>query len=678
MIRTRAPHTGIFFLILLLTLVAAGCQPGMSTAPRSLESVTMLSTPALLKEADKVWQARDYAAAELYYSKALERNDLSQSVQAMSQSRLGQAAYHNGHYRQAREALEAAANLDLGALSDSGWEQAYLGTLAETGNTERLKSHLKWTLEQKALPWQTRQDIALWYSQYFAQKGDDMRALDVLDGFYKQARTPADRAAFETTLRNGLKSWDDDELEAMARLAKPSNQLRFPYALVAFERARRLVGDEARWPHAWRTMRAVANSPELVDKAALRTLLASFEDEYGIPRVGLVIAVPLTGPYGSVGAAIVRGVGVAQWQLASTGNDVDVKVLNTDNPGWVERLKEMPESYSVVGGPLRGSEFERLEEGGFGSRIIDNRAVFGFMPGLGEVQEGREAWRFFSSREDEVRSLVQLAAGELGIKDFAIFYPREEFGRAMAKIFYKEAAPLGVRIRGMESYDPRDLPSWNKSIAKLLNVPDSFSENKEAPLPMPDFGAVFVPDGWRQAQNLLPNFFFYEGEQLVYLGPGLWSRALDRSKSVDEHYYRLAVCPGAWWKGSSGAMALQDALRQEGLGRADFWVALGYDFTRFAARMGVLPAGFDTEDVNTRVAAADDMQFSMAPIKWDDNGVATQELYLFSPRAHGKTLADPERLQQGVERATARRIRRAEAYEERMKEEAEARAESQR
>jgi len=672
MIRLRATSFSrlAVFGILALMLTAMGCSTAMSPRPDA-KSVGMMSTPSLLAEADKVWNQDDYPAAELYYSKALERSDLSQAVRAEALSRLGQAAYHNGHYRQAREALEKAANLDLGALSDSGWELAYLGTLKETGNTERLKNHLKWTLEQKALPWPVRQDVAVWYSGYFADKDDDQRALEVLAGFYKQAQSDADRAAFERTLRNATKNWEEGRLDDLAKVATPADQLRFPYALVAFERARRMADDQNLWPHAWRTMRAVANSPELVDRTSLGELLASYEKDFGIPRVGLVIAVPLTGPYGQVGASIVRGVGVAQWQLANTGDDVDVRVLNTANPGWVKRLEQLPESYSVVGGPLRGSEFKRLEEGLPGRRIIDARAVFGFMPGLGEAEEGDDAWRFFASREDEVKSLVQMAAGELGIKDFAVLYPREDFGRAMAKIFYKEATPLGVHIRGMESYDPKDLPSWNNSIAELLDVPDDFSENKEAPLPLPDFGAVFVPDGWRQAQNLLPNFFFYEGEQLIYLGPSLWSRALDRAKNIDEHYYRLAVCPGAWWKGSSGARNLQDALRHEGLGRADYWVALGYDFTRFAARMGVLPAGFDAEDVNERLASAAAMDFSMAPISWNEEGVASQELYLFSPRSHGKNLADPQKLKAGVKRATERRLHRAEVYKERMKEKAE-------
>jgi len=276
-----------------------------------------------------------------------------------------------------------------------------------------------------------------------------------------------------------------------------------------------------------------------------------------------------------------------------------------------------------------------------------------------------------------VRSLVHLTVDKLGITDLAVFYPEEKFGRTMAQTFYSEAAPLGGRIKGMQSYPSRELKQWTGRVGKLLNVPSNFSDNKDVPLPMPDFGAVFIPDGWRQAQTLLPNFFFYEGDQLVFLGPGLWSRALDDAKDVDEHYYRLAVCPGAWWDGSDGGRALQSALTEEGLGQADFWVALGYDFLRFAGKLGTLPASWDSAMVNKRIHRAQDLDFSMAPMTWDEHGTASQDLYLFTPASNGKRIMDLDKFAARIARAKARRERRMENYEKRMEEEGKSSASGQ-
>ena len=656
----------LFALLAVLSLFASGCGPKRP----AIRSTDMLSTPNLLVEADAAWKAKRYEAAELYYTKLLERQDLVRSELPAIYGRLAESAFEVGHYHQARIALENWANMDTEALAQPIWERTYLNTMGALGKTERLQNHLKWLLKSTNLPWPVRQDAALWYCGYFQGKDDFERALDVLDGFYKQAPDVAARTSFENDFLRRLTAMDDDRVAALSQGVTMGNQLRFPYALVAFERGVRTAGDKEAWSVNWRTLRSLASGAELADRVPLQTKLAELEARYGMPRVGIALALPLTGPYGKVGVKILRGAGLAQWRLAQDGTDVDIRVINTEAPGWDKRLAQLPGHYSVVGGPLRVSAFKRLyQTAPAGSRVLDDRAFFTFLASLGDLQEGRDAWRFFTSRNDEVRSLVRLAVDELGIKDLAILYPEEKFGRTMAQTFYREAAPLGGRIRGMQSYPPRNLKKWGKSVAKLLKVPSNFSEVKDDPLDPPDFGAVFLPDGWSQAQTLLPNFFFYEGDQLVFLGPGLWSRALDGAKGIDEHYYRLAVCPGAWWEDSDGGRALQSALADEGLGQADFWVALGYDFIRFSGKLGTLPSDWDPELVNKRITTAQAFDFSMAPLTWDGHGVASQDLFLFSPVSNGKQLVNADKVAARIARAKARRERRIEAYEKRMEEE---------
>lgn len=675
---TRFGHT-VRLSLAALTLLAAvalfGCTAGMSSwTQRAMKSADMLSTADLMVEADKAWAEKEYQAAELYYGNALDRQDLSAPLRTLAQSRLGLSAYHNGHYHQAMTSLEKWANLDINAVSRWDWQQAYLDTADALGRHKRLENHRAWALEQTGLPWQTRQNMARWYSDYYMAERNWEKALSVLDAFYAKAPDRMARVNFEHAYLAGLKEYDQGPLSALSRYVTASNRYTFPYALVSFERSLREADDKEKWGAVWRNMHGIAANASLEDRTGLIETLQELEARYGLPRIGIALALPMTGPYAKVGTRILRGAGVGQWRQSGIGDEVDIRVINTAAPGWIERLDALPSHFSLVGGPLRVQAFKDLLVSDKRDSILKKRAFFTFLPGLGEKEEGRIAWRFFTSREDEVRSLVRMAVDRLGIRDFAVFYPEEKFGRAMSRTFYNEAAPLGAHIRGMQSYPPRELTSWNRHIAKLLNVPDNFSENKEAPLPIPDFGAVFIPDGWSQAQNLLPNFFFYEAEQLVFLGPGLWSRALDRAKGIEEQYYKLAICPGAWWSGSDGALALQDALTEEGLGRADFWVALGFDFVRFASRMGVLPSGWTADKVNERIAHAQTMDFSMAALSWDGDGMASQELFLFSPTRHGKTVCNVETIKARVEKATARRLRRAEIYEERQSEEAAASA----
>ncbi|WP_319542698.1 hypothetical protein [uncultured Pseudodesulfovibrio sp.] len=654
-----------FVVLILLTVFAWGCAPMQQT----VKSVDMLSTPNLLMEADAAWQAKHYESTELYYAAAMERQDLVRDELPLIYERLAESAYRNEHFHQARIALEKWANQDSSALELVTWETTYLNTMAALGKTERLRNHLKWVQESTKTPWATKQAVALWYSDYFKKMDDSERALDVLNQYYQQAPEISAKAGFEQAFRQQLSERSDSEIEVMVRAVDATRQWQFPYALVTFEQGMRTAGDAETWSTSWRTMRNLTTKSALVDTVSLETELSALEARYGVPRIGLALALPLTGPYASVGVKILRGAGLAQWRLAQDGVEIDLRVINTEISGWQIRLADLPAHYSVVGGPLRVSAFKQMYDGKTPDQsVLRERAVFTFMSSLGELTEGRDAWRFFASRNDEVRSLVSMAVNELGITDLAVFYPEEKFGRTMAETFYREATPLGGRIKGMQSYPPKDLKQWSKSVGKLLKVPADFNENKDVPLEMPDFGAVFIPDGWRQAQTLLPNFFFYEGDQLVFLGPGLWSRALDTAKGIDEHYYRLAVCPGAWWEQSDGGRALQVALTEEGLGQADFWVALGYDFIRFTGRMGSLPSNWTSRDVNSRIKAAQDMDFSIARLAWDDAGVASQKLYLFSPVRNGKKLINAEKIANRISQAASRREKRMGAYEKRMQE----------
>jgi len=212
-------------------------------------------------------------------------------------------------------------------------------------------------------------------------------------------------------------------------------------------------------------------------------------------------------------------------------------------------------------------------------------------------------------------------------------------------------------VAASETYPPEDHPRWIHSVSHLLKVPDSFRHNKNMPLPMPDFGAVFMPEDWTQAEMLASNFYFFEGQHLLFLGTDLWSVGLDNAKDVDDTYFQHAACPGAWWPETNGARALQAVLDEQAGGTADFWVALGYDFVRLAARLN-LGEGWTPAEVNTRLAALKDLDYSMAPVVWNADGVARQNLYVFTPRKEGKALVDTPTMRESIQKARDRREKR--------------------
>ncbi len=645
---STAGTAALLACLVLTSLLLASCA-GM----RPLESTADMSTAQLMAEADQAYAQERFERSELYYSRLLQRPDLDGAERVGILKRLSVSALESGHEHQAKLALDQWLALEPEAAADPEYVRLEATTLFAMGRTEAVDAQAAALVSQDELSWKDRAEAAALYAGLYFDAGRGQAAVDLLTRLYAQAPGPEEKSVLERVLYGSLQ--DVEDIDSVAASLDPAQRLAFPGAVMLFEQGRRLAAQGMDPAPGLATMQDALSYSSLADKLFFSEVLHQMGGAGLVPGLKVVLAVPITGRYKDVGRKVVSGAGAAQWALTQAGIDVTVKVVNTDAPGWVERIAALPGDYMVVGGPLTVDAFNLMADTG----LPATRAVFAFLPGLGDFVEGRDAWRFFPSRQDEVRSLVSLAINDLGIHSFGVLYPQEEFGVRMMEAFETQVVLAGGQVVGNASYPPGEHTEWGGKVAEVLNRPVSF--DKDAPLPPPPFGAVFLPDGWTQAQLLVPNFFYYDAADMVFLGPNLWSRALDEV-SMEEHYFKLSVCPGSWWPESPGAMGLQTLLDEQGLGQADFWVALGHDFVRVAAALGAVPAGFTPEDVNQRLARAGDISFSLAPVRWDGSGLAHQDLFLFSPGEEGKTLTDVEVLKKGVAWAKTKRAKRLETY----------------
>lgn len=666
-----AKYSSTRLIILILSLVIFGslgaCSPFSKKPIMSVESAELLSTNALVQQADNSWNKKDYVSSELFYSRLLSRRDIPTQYVLPATRRLAISSYQSGHYHSARESLQKWSKLDSEVFSDPVWQDYYYRTLNAMDAGRDLRDHLEKTMEKNSLPWRVRSDAG---KRLYSVTGTPAESLAVLERLYTISPNTNDKALLETWFRNSLVNKKDTELKELSTAVTSDNSLKFPYNQLVFEKARRQSSAEEYWPMAWRTMTSIIEDGQFADKTAMISTIAALEKEYGVPRIGLALVLPISGRFQEYGWKVVRGAGAAQWELTKAGMDVDVRVINTEEKGWLKRLDELPAWYNIIGGPISVNAFKELEASG----EYKKKATFAFLAKAGALQEGKEAWRFFASPSDQIKAMLDLAIDDLGIKNIAILYPKEKFGRQMSSSFWKMAIQHGAKVTGMMSYPPDDIPSWGKIVAKLVKVPEKEARNRaagldeDAPLPDTDFGAVFIPDTWRQAQLMIPHFFFHEADTLVFLGPELWSQALNTSRGVEANNFRLAVCPGAWWEASDGAVRLRNIMDKEGLGVPDFWVALGYDFVRFSSKLGAVPADWTPEVINSRIAEAQNMDFSLAPIKWNAEGIAEQDLFLFRPRENGKARIDSDTIKTTLGKAKARHDMRIKAWNERNQE----------
>jgi hypothetical protein len=639
--------------MLALLLAACSALPLPKASPPPNDTPLEQSTEALALEADGHWKSGDAPLSELLYSRLLERPDIGAATRAQALDRLAQSAFRARHYMQAKTALDQRAAGDRTVLGTWPWHDLYIKTLIALGRVDLLDTHQAWIIAHTELPFEVRAHAVLAFFESYTAAGDAPRALALLAELHRQAPDAESKLLLEDRFAASLRDLASDQLAAVSKAVGPGMARVFPGALVRREAARR--GSRAALGPGAGAAPAVLlaqNAPRTASDQPAQLVRG------GTGKIALVL--PLTGRFATTGQKVLRGAGAAQKILAERGVNVEIKVINAEAADWRTQLAALPPDVALVGGPLLNTEAMRaLSADG----TLNKRAVFAFMPDLGALQEGRQAWRFYPSLQDQARALLTLTADKLGIRSVAVLAPRNRYGQRMAEVFQAEAKARGLRVAGSGTYPPDDHPRWIHSVSSLLKVPDGFRHNKNAPLPLPDFGAVFLPEDWTQAEMLTSNFYFFEGQHLLFLGTDLWSVGLDNAKDIDDTYFQHAACPGAWWPETESARALQALLDAQNAGPADFWVALGYDFIRLGSRLN-LGADWTPAEVDMRLSALKNMTYSMAPVAWNPQGQARQDLYVFTPRREGKALVDAESMRDSIEKAKNRRAKRLSTAQE--------------
>jgi hypothetical protein len=645
----RYPALALLIFLSALGLLAASCS---SRAPKGPAQPSVQMTPdALAGSAGEALAKKDYARAEMAYSKALEQPGLSPDLRLSALRGASIAASKSGHHHLALTYLRQWSQADPKAGETWEWQDLYVDSLVGTREDAAARTYLTKILSRPEVPAETRALAGFRLAGLYWDKKDPASSMKALAETYAGIPGAEDRKPMERRLREELGGLSDPELARLAGVVTAENQFQYPYAIAAFLKAERQAraGDSG-WAQAWPVMRRILSRAELTDKAPLSQSLEALEKNRGVPEQGIVLALPLSGRFAPVGWKVLRGAGAAQWRMARAGSRLEVKVVNTDAPGWLAELAQVPPHFRVMGGPLQLESVREFIDSGAGRE----RVAFAFTPSLGEGEEGAKAWRFFASPVDQVRALVDFCVNHLGITGFATLYPDERFGSRMAQVFREEAGKRGGHVYREEHYPPQDHPKWGAAVARLLGV----SPGKGAVAPNNPFKAVFLPDSLPQAEILVPYFFHYEESRMALLGPEMWNQAGPKAMEGEERYFELAVFPGAWWAESTGGRELSRVLSEDGMGAPDFWVALGYDFVRFASALGSFPAGWTPDMVNTRLAGGPRVDYALAPMVWDKAGQASEQLFLFTPEQGGPAPADPAQFQERMAKVEQRRAYR--------------------
>ncbi|MDR1776291.1 MAG: hypothetical protein LBR31_00485 [Desulfovibrio sp.] len=339
----------------------------------------------------------------------------------------------------------------------------------------------------------------------------------------------------------------------------------------------------------------------------------------------VVLGLPASGSYEAIAAKIRKGAEAARQEMIEQGASVRLEIINTEGAHWLAELSALPAECAVVGSPLQAVRYEEARRTG----LTEQRVFFTFLPSLEAGDEGVRAWRFFPSPQDQIDAIVAFATDSLNIRAYGAFYPNDAFGVRMTALLEQSLAAKSMFLQ-KASYPPGDVTVWSDAAASLVRpVP---GPDGRTPIPQTPFEALFLPDSWKNMDLLITSLLYNGEDRLVLLGTTLWEQGLSGRILANVEKYSLAVFPGAW-----NAAAAPAVLKAR---NGDFWMALGYDFTRFAVKLGLYsrPA---PRDVNAALREAR-TTWSMAPIFWDDAGLAHQRLWMFQVSSLGMTPADPE------------------------------------
>ena len=143
----------------------------------------------------------------------------------------------------------------------------------------------------------------------------------------------------------------------------------------------------------------------------------------------------------------------------------------------------------------------------------------------GITEIGEYVFRNFLTAAMKVRTVVQYAQAELGLRRFATLYPNTPYGQEMARLFREEVRRKGGDLRKELSYksDQTDLGEEIRTLGGVVPAaPGAEAAPGVPPKPSPGFEALFIPDFSHRVAMIVPQLAYHDITGLRLLGTSGW------------------------------------------------------------------------------------------------------------------------------------------------------------
>ncbi len=305
---------------------------------------------------------------------------------------------------------------------------------------------------------------------------------------------------------------------------------------------------------------------------------------------------PLSGPYEVYGRRALNGIELAMSLVQSVEEPSTIKLVIKDSASDDRRAIQGVRDLANAGaGVVIGPIVTALPAAGEAQRLNIPMVTFTQKSDITAV--GDYIFRHFITPQSQVKALVSYFTNGVGLRDFAIMYPKESYGQTFMTLFWEEVIRQGGRVVGVESYDtqqtdfataieklvgthyspPKDLQ--NRSMVVVDENPyfskgTLIPENLEDVLPDPvtrltglffqdpdqdrvkgpklgrpqeldiaepnvDFDVLFIPDAPKTAGLIIPQLAYHDIRDIYLAGTNLWHS--DQLITMTRDYAQNAV-----------------------------------------------------------------------------------------------------------------------------------------
>ncbi len=394
------------------------------------------------------------------------------------------------------------------------------------------------------------------------------------------ADRPQRRAALDARLTEAISRGDLTTLQEIVGYAAGT-----PLAPAAYHRLGRLylesgALDSARG--AATVLLASTTDPQWMRLGQRLMAEIASASEVRTDAVGCLL--PLTGPFAIYGEEVLSGIQLGLFKEPAPSLELIVKDTASDPEQAVAALESLVREEKVVAviGPLSSKVAAmvapRAQELGVPLITLTQK------PGI--TATGDMVFRNFITPRQEVRKLVETAL-ERGIRQFAILYPENPYGRLLMHLFWDRLEEHGAEVTAIESYDP-EATDFADQIKKMVGLyyprpasveerlrqakapapgaEDSQSngdkegqEEEEEPEPIIDFGAVFIPDNPQRVAMIAPQLVYHDVLGVQLMGTALWQST--QLIDLAEDYVQGAIFSAGFYQASRDPL-VQEFVRE--------------------------------------------------------------------------------------------------------------------